>query len=156
MLHLLSYDGHYQSSSNIYLKYLNSCLLIRKKISPVYLVLSSFKRLRTILNPGDNRPKTGKETRKLNRVHCSTVSRYSTDFIVTCIITRHILSVSHVERFLRNRTIRTCNQMVTSEIRQSFHARFVRILKAREIIRIWTKRKWNYFLISRVYHLITF
>ena len=29
-------------------------------------------------------------------------------------------------------------------------------LKAREIIRIWTKRKWNYSLISRVYHLITY
>ena len=29
-------------------------------------------------------------------------------------------------------------------------------LKAREIIRIWTKRAWNYSLISRVYHLITY
>ena len=35
--------------------------------------------------------------------------------------------------------ISMCNQMVKSEI-----------------IRIWTKRKWNYFLISRVYHLITY
>ena len=35
-----------------------------------------------------------------------------------------------------------CNQMVK--------------IKAREIIRIWTKRKWNYSLISRVYHLITY
>ena len=28
-------------------------------------------------------------------------------------------------------------------------------LKAREIIRIWTKHKWNYSLSSRAYHLIT-
>ena len=45
--------------------------------------------------------------------------------------------------------------MVTSEIREKFHARFVQI-NAREIIRIWTKRKWNYSLISQVYHLITY
>ena len=38
------------------------------------------------------------------------------------------------------------NQMVMSEI----------WVKAREIIRIWTKRKWNYSLILRVYHLITY
>ena len=36
--------------------------------------------------------------------------------------------------------------MMTSEIRELFHARFVQILK----------RKWNYSLISRVYHLITY
>ena len=35
-----------------------------------------------------------------------------------------------------------CNQMVK--------------IKAREIIRIWRKRKWNYSLIWRVYHLITY
>ena len=28
--------------------------------------------------------------------------------------------------------------------------------KAQEIITIWTKRVWNYSLISRVYHLITY
>ena len=40
-------------------------------------------------------------------------------------------------------SISMCNQMVTSEIREKFHARFVQILiisQAREIIRIWTKR----------------
>ena len=36
--------------------------------------------------------------------------------------------------------ISMCNQVVTSEIREKFHARFVQI-NAREIIRIWTKRK---------------
>ena len=39
-----------------------------------------------------------------------------------------------------------CNQMVTSEIREWFHTRF---------IRIWTKLKWDYSLISWVYQLIT-
>ena len=34
--------------------------VVRQKISPVYLVLSSFKKLRTILNPGDNQSKTEK------------------------------------------------------------------------------------------------
>ena len=52
--------------------------------------------------------------------------------------------------------ITMCSQMVNSEIREYFHLRFVQIRKAREIIRIWTKRKWNYSLISRVYHLITY
>ena len=33
------------------------------------------------------------------------IRRYSTDSIVTCIITRHILSIDPVERFPRNRTI---------------------------------------------------
>ena len=33
------------------------------------------------------------------------IRRYSTDSIVTCIITRHILSIDLVERFPRNRTI---------------------------------------------------
>ena len=31
-----------------------------------------------------------------------------------------------------------CNQMATREIKDHFHARFVQILKAREIISIWT------------------
>ena len=44
-----------------------------------------------------------------------------------------------------------CNQIVTSEIREKFHARFVQIIRI-----IWTKRKRNYSLISRVYHLITY
>ena len=34
--------------------------VVRQKISPFYLVLSSFKKLRTILNPGDNQSKTEK------------------------------------------------------------------------------------------------
>ena len=36
-----------------------------------------------------------------------------------------------------------CNQVVTSEIREKFHARFVQIER-------------NYSLISRLYHLITY
>ena len=44
--------------------------------------------------------------------------------------------------------------MVTSEIREWFHARFVQILIIIVIIiiimRIWTKRAWNYSLISLV------
>ena len=31
-----------------------------------------------------------------------------------------------------------CNQMATREIKEYFHARFVQILKAPEIISIWT------------------
>ena len=55
-----------------------------------------------------------------------------------------------------------CNQMVTSEIREQFHARFVQILIMIIIIiiiiRIWTKRAWNYSLISLVticLHILT-
>ena len=47
-----------------------------------------------------------------------------------------------------------CDQMVTSEIREWFHTRFVQ--KAQEIIGIWTKHEWNYSLILRVNRLITF
>ena len=44
---------------------------------------------------------------------------------------------------------------VSSSIWQGWHLITLRFL-AREIIRIWTKRKWNYSLISRVHHLITY
>ena len=44
--------------------------------------------------------------------------------------------------------------MVTSEIREWSHPRFVQFLM--RIIRFWTKHKWNYSPISRVYHLITY
>ena len=43
--------------------------------------------------------------------------------------------------------------MVTSEIREWFHARFVQILIISGVIRIGTKRKWNYSLIFDMFIL---
>lgn len=55
------------------------------------------------------------------------------------------------------------NQMVTSEIKKLFQGRFVKIriisrafMREKNFRKILTKRKSNYFLISPVYHLITF
>ena len=53
---------------------------------------------------------------------------------------KHLARARMTKWVLERREIRLismCNQMVTSEIRVSKS-------KAREIIRIWTKRKWNY------------
>ena len=43
--------------------------------------------------------------------------------------------------------------MVTSEIREWFHARFVQILIISGVIRICKKRKWNYSLIIDMFIL---
>ena len=72
--------------------------------------------------------------------------------IITIGKTRHVpfinMNLSYLHKYV------LCNQLVTSEIREWSHARFVQFLM--RIIRFWTKHKWNYSLISRVYHLITY
>ena len=72
--------------------------------------------------------------------------------IITIGKTRHVpfinMNLSYLHKYV------LCNQLVTSEIREWSHVRFVQFLM--RIIRFWTKHKWNYSLISRVYYLITY